>query len=146
MRKQIEETNGFHSDSRGTVVIVNNKVYDLVPSDLTYQSLKNSKPSERPHVRFLAPIPVRTNTEQEKINKDEDKFHELYEKMETPKNSGKITSITKAIKLGADVPKEIERLFKEKEEAQKKGDQKAARAIRQQLRKLNYKRYLSTED
>ena len=54
-------------------------------------------------------------------------------------------NLKRAAVLGADVPKEVERLMEEKKIALKKGDTELAKKIRKQLRSLDYKRYLRKE-
>ena len=149
--REVEDTtHSLHNDHRPTVVAVGQgkdiKIFDLVPSQITFQDLKEWKGHNRPHVRILNPIPTRTELQQATVNQKEDEFHKLYLTSVASSNSNKITSLSKAIKLGADVPKEVEKLLREKEEAQKNGKAELARKIRQQLRKLNYKRFLNKEE
>ena len=60
---------GFHNDKRETLVIVDGKLYELVPSTRTYAELLDLPQAEVPHVRHLNHIPQRPEVEQEKQNK-----------------------------------------------------------------------------
>ncbi len=132
----------FHKDKRGTVVIANGKVYDLVPSSLTFDDLVQMDPLERPHARHLNYTKERTPLEQEKKNSEEHDIHEIGERhglWNSKKGKRKITSVKKAIKEGADVSQEVKKLLAEKKTCKSKS---RLGQIRKQLRKLDYKRYV----
>lgn len=135
-------TGSFHKDGRATMVIVGDKIYSLTPTTLTIQQLSNQDPKERPHVRFLNSIPVRSEYEQEMKNGAEHDFHEIYKLIDSTHND-KVTSVKKAIRMGANVPDEVAKLL-ELKRTTKDPDEK--RKIRQQLRKLDYKRYSEKEN
>jgi len=132
------QSDSLHNDAKETVVMVEGKVYCLVPSDLTFNQLINAHPSKRPHVRRLSPIPLRSSFQQEKHNKEVESIYDINKKHSTGRDSGKITSTKKAIKMGANVSEEVEKLLKLKEKTK---DSKELSKIRKQLRKLDYKRY-----
>jgi len=123
---------------RTTVVLIDGTIYNLIESDLTIDYLKKQSPRDRPHVRLLSPIPIRTQYEQEMKNNNEEALHKLYKQTTGSGNKEKITSLRKAAKMGADVPGEVKRLLALKEKTKSK---KELSKIRKQLRKLNYKRY-----
>jgi len=127
----------FHNDSRGTVVLIDKKVYELIPSvDWTYEKLLHSKPSERPHARILNEIPNRSPAEQVAENQESDQLHELCSPcLPVHKN----VTLKKAAKLGIDIPDKVKELLELKEKTK---DPEEKKKIRKQLRSLDYKRYL----
>jgi hypothetical protein len=141
-----DSTNSFHNDNRSTVVLIDNKVYELIPSETwTWEKLYDEPPTTRPHARTLAPIPVRTREEQEELNKQHLQLHKLCERI--PK--GRSTPLAKAKEAlhdGKGVPEQIQALLKQKEKSTKAGDIKEAKRIRKALRALDYKRYVNQEN
>lgn len=137
-------TYDLHNDKKETLVQIDKNLYKLVMIEKKMKDILKEKDYDKtPHVRFLNPIQQRTSLQQEIRNKESEAIHELAKQCST--TSDKVTSVKKAISLGKDVPKEIEKLLKEKEEAKKKGDEKKQREIRRQLRALDYKRYVKEE-
>lgn len=137
------QTGSLHKDKRETAVLVGDKVYSLVPTNLTIGQLSKQDPSTRPHVRFLNPIPLRSEYEQEMKNNEEHTFHEIYKLIESNGANDKVTSVKKAIRMGVNVPDEVKKLLELKETTK---DPEKKRKIRQQLRKLDYKRYAEKEN
>lgn len=143
-KKKQELTYGLHNDDRETLVTINEQLFRLVPHE-TYRTVKdlcnNYKGKELPHVRLLSPIMNRTPEEQAKANADSDFMHSLTIKYGSGSRPDKVTSVSKDIEMGANVPDEIKKLLEKKKTA----TPEEARKIRQQLRKLDYKRYAVTE-
>jgi hypothetical protein len=139
-----EVHHGFHSDSRSTVVLINGKIYELTPSEWTKQTLRDAFPKDRPHVRILNPIIVRTEFQQELKNKDDQFLHELFQQIPKENYGKAIKADIKAGVVNAD--DEVQKLLDLKEKAQKAGDGKECRRIRQLLRKLDYKRSKQTKE
>lgn len=137
-------THSLHKDSRPTLVDVDGDLYKLVAVGKKVKDLRGEEFKDLPHVRHLNPIPIRTEHQQERKNEEAEAMHDLAKQCTT--SNTKVTSVKKAILLGKDIPKEIDRLLKEKEEAKKKGDERRCRDIRKQLRKLDYKRYINKEE
>lgn len=142
-KKHQEYHQGFpkHTEKE-TLVEVEGKIYRLVPHEhTTLRSLMDNWPEgvDTPFVRHLNPIPVRSKEEQKKYDADSRFLAGLARKA---RGETKITSVEKAIKLGADVPAEVAKLL----EAKKKASPEEAKKIRQQLRKLDYKRYLKKRE
>lgn len=137
----IGTTFSLHNDDRKTLVNINDRLYKLVLVETTLQDLKKEKFKNIPHVRRLNPISIRTPIEQERRNEEAKDIHKLAKGCSS--NSTHVTSLRKAMSLGADVPELIKKLMKEKEEAQKAGDEGKAKKIRRQLRGLDYKRYIN---
>lgn len=143
--KREMETNHLHNDSRPTVVIINQIIYDLVPSEWTKETLLEAEPIKRPHVRILNSIPERTKLQQEAKNKDEKYLHELY--VQIPKASTPASKSKHRIEKGESNHEiEIKKLLGLKERAQKEGNSQELRRIRIALRKLDYKRYTNKEN
>ena len=141
-RTYSNESPSFHNDDKATVVIIKDNIYTLKLTNLTLDELKQRPVKDCPHVRYLNWIPIRTHEQQEENNKvDEEVKRILDDDGGERKRSKKVTSLKKAAKLGTNLPEEINKLLKQKEEAKKKGDEKEMRRIRQVLRKLDYKRY-----
>ena len=136
------ETGSLHKDGRTTLVVVGDKIYSLTLTTHTIPQLTKQDPRERPHVRFLNPIPIRSEYEQEVKNEAEHKFHEIYKLIESTHND-KVTSVQKAIRMGANVPDEVAKLLELKKTTK---DPVEKRKIRQQLRKLDYRRYSEKEN
>lgn len=59
---------GFHNDEKDTVILVGEKVYDLVLSTRTLTDLIEMPSEQRPHVRHLNRIPIRSAAEQKTRN------------------------------------------------------------------------------
>jgi len=133
----------FHNDERPTVILIAGKIFELVPAKVTFKELLKTEAKDRPHVRHLSPIPLRTREQQETYNDDCQSLSAINKKYANGRDSGKITSLNKAVKMGADVPKEVERLIMEKNNTE---DPKELSKIRKQLRKLDYKRYATEEE
>ncbi len=138
--KQMDTTQDLHQDSRPTVVLINKKLFDLTPSTLSWQYVQDLAPSERPHVRFLNPIPVRTKEQQKLKNQGEQEMHLRCK--DVPKS--RTTPLSEAknnMRDGANPEIEIKKLQGLKAKAVKDGDEVEARRIRKALRKLGAKRY-----
>jgi hypothetical protein len=136
----IGTTFDLHNDERKTLVQIGDILYKLVPTEVTLRDLKKEKFKNIPHVRRLNPIPNRTEFEQQIKNEEQKDIHKLAK--HSRNESGRVTSIRKAMAIGADVPALIKDLMKQKKEAQKAGDEDKARKIRRQLRGLDYRRYI----
>ncbi len=141
-----EWTSSFHKGPAQTYVEVDGKIFKLVPHE-KYSSVKdiikhwpNDEPM--PKVRHLNLIEDRT-AEAQAARDSDGKLIRSLAKSQMGGDPKKVTSLRKAAALGADVPAEIEKLLKAKKEATDPGE---ARKIRQQLRKLNYKRYLGQKE
>ena len=128
------------------MVMIEGKLYDLVPTNETMVSINKLPAEEVPYVRLLNPIRIRSHKEQIKYDEDRDELHNLAKEVKGSGRSQKVTSMAKAVKLGKNVPEEIKRLMEEKEKALEGGDTKKASSIRKVLRKLDYKRYLNKEE
>jgi hypothetical protein len=142
-------TFSLHKDNRETVVEINKLIYKLVPTGQHYKDLLKIKDFKLvPHVRRLNPVQQRSEEEQREFNEKNKAIHNLYfsgieiTTTGSRDNRDRPTSTKKAISMGADVPKEIEKLLLEKAKAQKEGDEKRSREIRRRLRALDYKRYI----
>lgn len=138
--RQLEFHQGFHehTERKITLVEVEGVIYELSPyKHKTLRALLDSWPEDQPSpiVRHLNPIARRTKEQMKKEDLDSRFLTKL---AKAARGDTKVTSVEKAIKLGANVPEEIEKLLKAKETA----SPEEARKIRQQLRKLDYKRYL----
>ena len=138
-----KQTGSLHKDQRGTAVLVGYKIYNLSLTNLTIEQLSKQDPKTRPHIRFLNPIPLRSEFEQEMKNNEEHSFHEIYKLIESQPLNNKVTSVKKAIRMGANVPDEVKKLLELKETIT---DPDQKRKIRQQLRKLDYRRYSEKEN
>lgn len=129
----------FHNDDRQTVVRIGKQIFNLVPANVTFKELMRREFKDIPHVRHLNPIAVKSREETATDNK-------MYEELHKTRQEGggdKVTSLRKALAIGANVPEEVKKLMAEKDQALKSGDDKRAREIRRRLRKLDYKRYCS---
>ena len=133
-----DATTNFHSDKRETMVKVGNTLYSLTPTSLTIERLKKKPFQEIPHVRYLAPIPIRTSEEQSHRERDKEEIHDLSQQCNG--RSTEITSTRKAIREGKNPKDEVMLLLKEKEGCK---DEQRCRLIRRRLRKLDYKRYIN---
>lgn len=138
-KPEVGYTYDLHNDKKETLVQIDRNLYKLVKVEMTMEKIRKLEFKDTPHVRHLNPIPQRNEFQQEKKSRDDEYMHGLAKQCST--GNDKVTSVKKAIILGKDVPKEIEKLLKEKDEAKKKGDEKKQREIRRQLRALDYKRY-----
>lgn len=141
MTKQTEE---LHNDSRLTVVLIGDKVYDLIPSTTWNKaSLTSTPPTTRPHVRTLNAIPVRSKDQQIQKNKEDLLMHKLTESQGS-KNETPLAKAKKNVASGGTFSDEVNKLLKEKEKAVKAKDQAEVKRIRKALRKLDYRRYQTT--
>lgn len=132
----------LHKDDRDTVVEINGAIYKLVATGQSLKDIMGERDFKKvPHVRYLNPIREVPKSVQVVRNKEAEEIHDLAVSAKANNKSGKVTSLKKAAAMGANVPEEIDRLMKEKEKARKAGDETRCRAIRRQLRKLDYKRY-----
>ena len=131
----------LHNDKKVTLVQIGNLLYELVPSTITVEQVKSMPYDQVPHVRFLNPIPIRSKEDQEKRNKDNEGLHKLYQKAVSKRNSTQ--TIEDVVEGGGEITETIKKLLAEKATAKKSGDRKKLRLIRKQLRKLDYKRYVS---
>lgn len=135
----MKTTQSFHNDIRPTVVLIDNKVYDLQPSNLTFQYIASLPPLERPHVRYLNPIPLRTKLEQKEYNDQATVFHGSGPEVIIP-TSTRVIKVN--IKEGLVNPEiEIKKLEGLKTKAQKEGNIPEAKRLRRLLRDLGAKRY-----
>lgn len=131
------------NDKRPTVVEIEGKIYDLVPTGQTLRDLVREKDfSKVPHCRYLNPIRILSKREQEEKNGEQEKFHTLFASSESISTPTKATSVKKAVAMGINIPDEIKRLMAEKERLLKAGKTDEAKKIRKQLRNLDYKRYI----
>ena len=133
-------TFGFHEDERKTMVEIGKRFYYLTDSGLTMEDIRAMDFQDRPHLRKLRAIIIRTRSEQKKANEQSEFFCKAVKEIKSGKNE-KVTSMKKAVKMGANVPEEVAKLIKAKKKAQEAGDEKESRRIRKLLRKLDYKRY-----
>ena len=142
--RQVEYTTNFHNDDRETFVTVEGKIYELIQVAPSLSEFMATWPKDKanPKVRTLTPIPIRSKAEQQKCNEDADFISQLASRS-NGSNPEKVTSVKKAISLGADIPKEVQRLLDLKEKTK---DEAELRRIRKQLRKLDYKRYINQEE
>ena len=133
---------GLHQHTeRETLVQVEGKIFRLTEIYGSITQLKTQWPKDTilPIVRCLNSIAVRSPAEQ----KERDKEVVELRKAALGLDNTKITSVRKAAALGADVPAEVKRLLALKE---KTTDGAELRSIRKQLRKLDYKRYISEKE
>lgn len=137
---RLTQHHNFHSNGKETLVLVDKKLFKLVPHEdyPTMEALtaKWPKDQQMPYVRFLNPIPERTP--QEQASKDRE-IEDIRKALGNHREE-KVTSVKKAIQMGADVPAEVARLLELKKKTKDEGER---RAIRKQLRKLDYKRYIT---
>lgn len=135
-------TFSLHNDNRKTMVEIEGKLYNLVLTDLTLKDiLREGDMKKVPHVRHLNPILQRSQEVQARRNEEAEDIHNLAKRCSV--KNDKVTSLKKAMALGANVPEIIAKLMKEKEAALKAGDPDKAKKIRKQLRGLDYKRYIN---
>lgn len=141
-----ENTTSFHNDNRGTVVLIDNKVYELVPSERwTFELLSAEPTATRPHARTLTPIPVRSKAEQAARNKESAYLDELCDRIPKGRNTP-LSKVKAAVSRGGKLPEEIQSLLEKKEAALAAGDIKEAKRIRKALRALDYRRYQGTDN
>ena len=139
MKQTQKFTTELHNDTKETLVVLQDQLYKLTPTDITIAQVKKMSYKEAPHIRYLSPIPERTHEEQEEKNKEASYIHTLAGR--TPERSTGLT-IKRAMASGINIPEEVKKLLDLKE---KEKDPDKRKAIRKQLRKLDYKRYLNQE-
>ena len=139
--KAMKTTEDLHQDSRPTVVLIGDQVYDLILSETwNKQNLNTTPPPERPHVRYLNAIPVRTKEEQKQKNLADKHMHKLCEQIPQEKSTP-LAKVKKNLANGANYEMEVKKLLGMKAKATKEKDEIELRRIRKALRKLGYKKY-----
>ena len=140
-RNKKEYHEGLHQHTeRETLVQVEGKIFRLSEAYGSLTQLKTQWPKDKilPIVRCLNSVAVRSPAEQKERDKEVVELRKV-----VSGDSSKITSVKKAMILGADVPTEVARLLALKETTT---DDAELRSIRKQLRKLDYKRYISEKE
>jgi len=141
MNSHKKYTHTLHNDSKETLVQIDKKLFKLVEIKETLDDIKKLPFNKTPHVRLLNPIQERTPQEQMMKSKVDESIHRLASTIPTTRRT---INIRQAALAGIDLPKAIAELMEKKANAKTDAEK---RAIRKQLRRLDYKRFLNnTED